>query len=239
MIPAIGVTLDCAGVSMNLKGWFASLPIWLAAISAFFASLTALSVYQGERYRVEFERLKLTYEVLGRYTEFANRAHDSVACIEALGSLDDQGVQVVLGYEANTIVAPTDAATRRLLLRCLASDGQETSGARIALPENNRLRQFLLSELNQLDALLIAYRYDAGVRSVICENIVAAIKDTVFGEFISTLMRLKIIDGVSRYPNIHAFMVDLGRTARCPAYKAPGLPRNKLLELIEGALPSW
>jgi hypothetical protein len=62
-----------------VRSIIASLPVWMAAVSAFFASLSALSVYQGEKYRLEFEKLKLTYESLYRYTGFTSGAQTTIA----------------------------------------------------------------------------------------------------------------------------------------------------------------
>jgi hypothetical protein len=106
----------------------------------------------------------------------------------------------------------------------------------VKIPENNILRIRVAGQLDQLDSLLIAYKYDAGVRAVICENLIGTIKGTAFGDFLTRLARLKIIDRAVYQPNLFAFIQDLETIPACPRYEPPRLERNKMLDVLEGLL---
>lgn len=211
-----------------LRGALASLPVWLAAISAFFASLSALSVYQGEKYRLEFEKLKLTYEVMHRSAEFARQSETAVPCIEAFALLDDAAIGTVLAYQGGSI--PSDRAE---VLKCLALEGKDIAEERLDIPENNNLRRQTLAQFDQLNSILIPYRYDAGVRPVICESAWALLDRSVYGDFVGRLIRLGWIDARTRFTNIFYFVKEMERVKTCPAYEPPRLERNRVLEVLE------
>ena len=215
------------------RGVLKSLPIWLAAISAFFASLSALSVYQGEKYRLEFERLKLTYELMQRYADFETKVHTAIPCIDTLTSLDDPSVDIILNFESNEIPFKYAAEEQAALLGCMEVNSASIQNGKLIVPKDNALGRKIKSELDHMDALLIAYKYDVGVRPVICENLIGLMRETTIEEFLKRLKRMKLIDQRSHYPNVFGFVTDIEKMRGCPSYKAPKLERNRVLEALE------
>jgi hypothetical protein len=207
--------------------------VWLAAVSAFFASLSALSVYQGEKYRLEFEKLKLTYEVLHRSAEFTRGAETALPCIEVLTRLDDDAMLTILSFESSSIPFKHGERDRAEVLKCLAVDVKEETSERLHFPENNNMRRQALAQLDQLNSLLITYRYDAGVRPIICESAWSLLDGTIYREFVERLIKRNMVNARTRFTNIFHFVKEMETIKSCPAYEPPRLERNRVLEVLE------
>jgi len=212
---------------------------WLSAITAFFSLQTAMGVYEGEKYRLELEKLRITYEANLEYAKFvAERPYSVISCVGAMMRMKDENFIVsLLKTPTRDIDLKYDAELHKPLEPCLG-EAKVVDGI-WRIPKQHPFQREFGARLDRLDTLLITYQYEIGKKEVVCENLLGIFLNAngAVGEFFIELERLEVLRP-NNFPNLLTFLADYKRMPApktCDRYKAPVLERNMMLESMQWA----
>lgn len=220
-----------AGLWEALKG----LSIPITACAAFFASLTALGVYEGERSRQQFEKMRHSYEMHYEFVKFVTAQKSLLPCYEALNELAEDDLKSVLMYDRtrNFALSPSRHAS---LAECLVDSSAAVENPEQWGPATTRLiRSAVLRRIAAIDAPLLSYRQKVGDPGVICENFNGYIQGSVISKFLKRIIAAGILHK-GNYPNLVDFVTKHGDGQACPEIKLTPPRGNRILDWYENLL---
>lgn len=193
----------------------------IAAASAALTMFTALSVYRGEHFRLRYEQLKYTSEIYARWMEAIEKAGPILDCAVALNKLDDKDFRAVLGFPVTFELRP-DSSDHLALVNCLSPSEREDIRAdpkKWQKPQSDAVRHRIVTEVNQLDSLMIAFVYSIGNRFVICQNLTGlTTKQSEPSILRALLVRIREYGLMPGAPNLWTFMDTFKELQGCGAY---------------------
>lgn len=204
----------------------------MAALSAFLASLTALGVYEGEKNRQNFERMRHAYEINRDYNNFSTTRSSPTPCFEALTNISNADLVKLMKYSEtkNFVFDPTQHAG---LYECLDEASQPPTAWN--LKSTRKTRERVLKEIDAIDVALISYYNRIGDRGIICDNF-----EGYFGVEAVKAFFLKAIDaGViheANYRNVRDFAKFIADGKQCEKPSSIDFEESKPLEKYKAFL---
>jgi hypothetical protein len=200
--------------------------LWIGALfsfgAAYYAKKTADSIASMEFTRIDYERNKYTSELMYRLGDFIERNGPLLPCVDALLKLDDADFRGLLDHPA-TFKFNAQNPTHGDVMNCLRPE------ERRALQKNERewtneqsyaVRHRIVSEVNQLDSLLISFNYGLGNRYMICQSLAGlTTQQAAPSRFAALLSRLREKNLMPAVTELWQFMKEFEKRQGCGSYK--------------------
>lgn len=235
-----GIRTGLRGGVMVVLTWLrtclGALPIILTTATAFFASLTALGVYEGEKNRQQFERMKHAYEVYRDYGNYLDSKPSALPCMDVLAQLQTSDLIGLMRF-VETAKFQYEPARHGNLAACL--DDQRKSKPMTpelwSVDDTRYVRFKMLSHIGALDAALLSYSNNIGDGGIICDNFKGYFLVGTIAEFYRKAIAAGVVYA-DNYPNVKGFADHIMKGKPCPKPHVLDYKHNELWDRYKAIL---